>query len=550
MDLWLLPLSVIWFVISSSGSSKGHSGDGMLTAKASVTGVKLDDEHYQAGGQVQDQAAQLPSPYLQLPMFQHSRVPLVAKDHFSPLSGEGHEKLPSNIKEILLPVSPPVKKSRHSGGVRGVVIKCRVNKMEVRIPKRLLGDLSSHSHLAFGTCQANNFTKHYISFVYDVYECGSRRTIVNNRVAYANTLQYAPAITTGPIRRVIPFTLPITCHFNRFHYSYKIGYKPKVQTQKFFKSMTSRHAVYTLTPFDAHWRRLNASGGYAIGRPMYFEAEGPPMEIDGRLYIHSCHITANKSYTSEPRFAVIDNFGCMTDSKSSSESRFISYTRNAVRFSVGAFVFQGVTNKQMFMHCEMSVGGETPTESDKSCSYNHKTKRWDELHGLDLVCSCCESTCISPPAATNKMVSSGAWSVGSDAKGTSKMMPPQQPEKQPRSTVSPHEPEEDAQEMMLPLWPEKRQRATLSPHEPEENAQEMTPPLWPKKELRATASPLWPEEDMQEMLPPLFPEEEEREPENIQTIMDTGRPITASVEDDEQRGTEPRRIFEEIFGLN
>ncbi|XP_041963986.1 zona pellucida sperm-binding protein 3-like isoform X2 [Alosa sapidissima] len=520
MDVWLLPMYVIWSVILSSGSSKGHSGDSMPTANASASiGVELDAVHYRSGRQVQDQEAQLP---LQLPMFQHSRVPLVAKDHFSPISGERHEKLPNNIKEILLPVSPPFKKSRHSGGPRGVVIKCKVNKMEVRVPKRLLGDVPAHSHLAFGTCQANNFTKHYLSFVYDVYECGSRRTIVNNRVAYSNTLRYAPVVTMGPIRRAIPFTLPITCHFNRFHYSYKIGYKPKVQAQKFFKYMTSRQTVYTLTPFDAHWRRLNASDGYAIGRPMYFEAEGPPVEIDGRLYIHSCHITANKSLTSEPRFTVIDNFGCMADSKSSSESRFISYTRNTVRFSVDAFVFQGVTNKHLFMHCEMSVGGETPTVNDKSCSYNHKTKRWEELCGLDLVCSCCESTCISPPAATNRMVSSGAWSVESDARGTNKTMPPLRTE-QPRATVS-------------PLWPE-------------ESAQEIMPPLLTEKRPRATVSPLWPEENAWEM-PPLWPEEEEREPENVQAVMVTERPITASIEEEKVRETEPRRIFEEIFGLN
>ncbi|XP_048116073.1 zona pellucida sperm-binding protein 3d.2 isoform X1 [Alosa alosa] len=546
MDVWPLPMYVIWSVILSSGSSKGHSGDSMPTANASASiGVELDAVHYRSGRQVQDQEAQLP---LQLPMFQHSRVPLVAKDHFSPISGERHEKLPNNIKEILLPVSPPFKKSRHSGGPRGVVIKCKVNKMEVRVPKRLLGDVPAHSHLAFGTCQANNFTKHYLSFVYDVYECGSRRTIVNNRVAYSNTLRYAPVVTMGPIRRAIPFTLPITCHFNRFHYSYKIGYKPKVQAQTFFKYMTSRQTVYTLTPFDAHWRRLNASDGYAIGRPMFFEAEGPPVESDGRLYIHSCHITANKSLTSEPRFTVIDNFGCMADSKSSSESRFISYTRNTVRFSVDAFVFQGVTNKHLFMHCEMSVGGETPTVNDKSCSYNHKTKRWEELCGLDLVCSCCESTCISPPAATNRMVSSGAWSVESDVRGTNKMMPPLRTE-QPRATVSPLWPEESAQEIMPPLLTEKRPRATVSPLWPEESAQEIMPPLLTEKRPRATVSPLWPEEDAWEM-PPLWPEEEEREPENVQAVMVTERPITASIEEEKVRETEPRRIFEEIFGLN
>lgn len=177
MGFSLISMFFVWGVILSSGSSKGDSGDGPQTATASTTiGLKFDVRN-RSGRHFQGEEPLLSPEYLQLPMFQHSRIPLVAKEHFSPLSGEGNEKLPVNVREILLPISPPVKKTRHSGGPRGIVIKCRVNKMEVKVPKRLLGDAPSLSHLAFGTCQANNFTKHYLSFVYDVSECGSKRMV-------------------------------------------------------------------------------------------------------------------------------------------------------------------------------------------------------------------------------------------------------------------------------------------------------------------------------------------------------------------------------------
>ncbi|KAL2084483.1 hypothetical protein ACEWY4_020001 [Coilia grayii] len=483
MDLFLL-FSIIYASTLSCGYSNVLSGDNLPTANPSSFVELILDERYSSGGQLPEQEPVLPGPYLLLPMFQHSRVPLLAKEHFSPLNGEGNEKLPNDIKEMLVPVFPPVKKSRHSGGPRGIVIRCEVNKMEVRVPKRLLG-YAPFAHLTFGTCQPNNFTKHYMSFVYNVNECGSERSIVNNRVAYSNTLRYTPIVAMGPIKRVIPFTLPITCHFNRFHYSYKIGYKPKVETIKLYKPMTSK-SVYTLTPFDAQWRKLNASDGYAIGRPMYFEAEGPPMDRHQRLYIHSCHVTANKSHTSKPRFTVIEKFGCMIDSKTSSQSRFISYTRNTIRFSVDAFVFQGVSNKHLFMHCDMSLGSVTPTESDKSCSYNHKTKRWEELHGFDSVCSCCESTCGSSPTGTNKMVSSGSWSVESEVVGAGE-------------GISPAWAEGDEHEMTFPLWPEE--------------------------------------------------EEQVPEAIQVVTVTESKpEPITSPAE--VEKDIEPRRIFEEIFGFN
>lgn len=177
MGLYLISMFVVWVVILPSGSSKGDRGDGQQIATASTNIGQKFYVRNRSGRQVLEQEPLLSSSYLQLPMFQHSRIPLVAKEIFSPLSGEGNEKLPNNIREILLPVSPPVKKARHSGGPRGIVIKCRVNKMEVKVPKRLLGDAPSHSYLAFGTCLANNFTKHYLSFVYDVNECGSKRMV-------------------------------------------------------------------------------------------------------------------------------------------------------------------------------------------------------------------------------------------------------------------------------------------------------------------------------------------------------------------------------------
>ncbi|XP_014020901.2 zona pellucida sperm-binding protein 3 [Salmo salar] len=357
--------------------------------------------------------------YLELPVFQHSRVPLVDKEHFSPVRGTGHEQLPDKVRKILIPVYPTQKPSGPKSQSREVITLCNINKMFVQVKKNILGSGGSPSQLTLGTCQANKSTKDSLIFEYDLGLCGSKRSLVNNRVAYSNTLRYDPPKLKGPIRRAAPFTLRVVCHFNRYHYSYKIGYMLNV-VHKVSKPMKNRIRSM-LTARNAQWKRLAPSDGYSMGKPMYFQAEVPSMSKDGRLYVHSCNVTIKRSHSSTPQFAVIDNFGCMVESRNNSGSRFIPYKRNVVRFTMDAFLFQGMTAgqpepplrpQQLYMHCAMSVGRSVPSSTAKACTYDSAAGGWKELYGASSVCSCCESTCSSAvPSATTKMVTSKSWSV-------------------------------------------------------------------------------------------------------------------------------------------
>ncbi len=57
------------------------------------------------------------------------------------------------------------------------------------------------------------------------------------------------------------------------------------------------------------WRRLSPTEEYTIGHPMYFQADGPPLAADERLFVDSCYVTISSSYLSMPRFTVIENHG-------------------------------------------------------------------------------------------------------------------------------------------------------------------------------------------------------------------------------------------------
>ncbi|KAM3613970.1 uncharacterized protein V6R79_007757 [Siganus canaliculatus] len=386
----------------------------------------------------------LPPPYLHLPVSVDSKLPLVKKEFFSPAKGTGQEPLPKPVREILLPVrlntSPP------STSGLSVKTSCRLRKMHVQVPRSVLGAGDLRFQVKLGSCPASKFTTDYLYFEYGLDMCGTKRTAMNNQVAYSNLLQYEPPNLQGPIRRAAPFSLPITCYYNRYLYSYKIGYKPKMRMRKIPIEMRNGSKI-TLTPRNAQWERLSPSDQYMLGKPMYFQAEAFSAAHGERLYIQWCYVTPEKSYGSTPQFPVVKNFGCMIESKHN-RSRFIPHKISVVRFSVDAFSFKGMTGQRLYMHCSMSVGPSTPTSTAKSCNYDQKERRletffeimrktlwhnshvfipvfffffrWAELYGSYSVCSCCESDCSSDASMETQIISSRSWKIQHKARSMTK----------------------------------------------------------------------------------------------------------------------------------
>ncbi|XP_061884709.1 zona pellucida sperm-binding protein 3d.2 isoform X1 [Entelurus aequoreus] len=347
-------------------------------------------------------------PYLKLPVYVTSELPPREKLHLSPATGTGLEPLPGPVQGRLLPARPG--RNPRGPAEDSVRTLCKLDKMLVKVPKGILGGGEVKSEIKLGTCGAKKSSKNYVYFVSELSQCGTKRQILNGHVTYWNTLQYEPEMLQGLVRRTAPFTLPVACNYTRYQYSYKIGYLPKIRIRQIVKVMRNS-ANFILTPRNAQWERLSPWDQYVLGEPMYFEAEGPPMPDDMRLYLRSCYVTPDKSHTSAPQFAVVTNFGCMAESKYG-RSRFIAYKNNAVRFSVDAFLFRGMTNQQLHMHCSMSAESASPTPTAKSCNYDTHAARWVELYGSDWVCACCNSNCgPAAPAVRSMTSSSGGWMV-------------------------------------------------------------------------------------------------------------------------------------------
>ena len=118
----------------------------------------------------------LPPPYLHLPVFVDSNLPLVQKEHFSPARGSGQEPLPEAVRELLIPAARPGT-SPPSSSHEPVKSWCWRNKIHVLVERSLLGNGESKPQIRLGTCQFSNFTDKHLYFESDFDTCGTIRTV-------------------------------------------------------------------------------------------------------------------------------------------------------------------------------------------------------------------------------------------------------------------------------------------------------------------------------------------------------------------------------------
>ncbi|XP_067305658.1 zona pellucida glycoprotein 3d tandem duplicate 1 [Pseudorasbora parva] len=361
-------------------------------------------------------------PYHVFPMFQHVPAPLVDMELFRPFPGR--RQLPNLLTSLLIPqLNPQLTKVSPVRNARGVEVWCGYSKISVRINKNLLGFKSSPSSFHLGTCPVSRSDKLFLYFHYNLNDCDSSLTMLNGKIMYSNTLHFTPK-PQGAVIRAVPLTLNIQCLYNRFHYSYKIGFLP-VPRERMFHKIFERRAKFSISVCNERWEELEENRSFVLGEPMYFEVSAAHTSKDERIFVDSCYATASKDPKSTPQHNVIYNYGCMEDSRrQGSLSCFFQRQSNIIRFSVDAFLLPQVTGTQFYLHCTISVHNST-SPTAKSCTYNNKERRWDELYTDASVCACCDSTCeikatSSLPQVTQSLITSLPWIWDKGARSFSK----------------------------------------------------------------------------------------------------------------------------------
>ncbi|XP_044202142.1 zona pellucida sperm-binding protein 3 [Thunnus albacares] len=346
------------------------------------------------------------------------RIVSTSKDQKALFKPEkGSRPLPNSVKSMLLVTAAPETEGGQTTRRKLVEILCHVDRMYVRIRREVFKTTDAYKYLKLGTCPVNQGTKaHYYLLYLLKNDCGYKRESNADYLSISNVLRYNP---TGPILREMPFNIPLQCKYPRLFHSYKVGFYPILKGGTVYKALQPKSS-FMLTSQDASGNEITGAKTYTLGQLMYFEAKRPDNTAssgDQRMYINKCFMTASQDPNSSPKYAIIDNQGCMIDGKLNAQSKFLTgSSKMTQRFSVGAFIFKDTASssstQQLYMHCDISLGKLTPTPSSKACSYDPATKKWKELYGDDSVCACCESSCSSSqPRASRNMVSGPSWTV-------------------------------------------------------------------------------------------------------------------------------------------
>ncbi|XP_062841222.1 zona pellucida glycoprotein 3d tandem duplicate 1 [Trichomycterus rosablanca] len=308
-------------------------------------------------------------PYLLLPMFRQQPAPFTSKLLFRP--SVGRRVLPSTLENILIPQNLQEDQTRALpvSNDRGVEVWCGYSKVSVRVNLALLGFRSSAHQFRFGTCEVSRSDGSFIYFHYDLNDCGGLFSVMNEQLIYSNNLVYKPD-PHGFVIRSLPLILNIQCVYNRFHYSYKIGYIPDVGEHTFRKRLGTK-GVFSLSVYNEMWEKSSVNESFTLGQQMNFEASVDFTWKDQSIFVEACHATESNDPNSSPRYDLITNFGCLIDSKmTGSQSRFVLRQKNILRFSIDAFLFPQSTSEIFYLHCSLFVGNSAVSSTTKSCTYS------------------------------------------------------------------------------------------------------------------------------------------------------------------------------------
>ncbi|XP_035466775.2 zona pellucida sperm-binding protein 3 [Scophthalmus maximus] len=307
----------------------------------------------------------------------------------SPLSQLGpqrrHAPAPRSVR--------PAKIQSDVARLPDVSVTCSVSDLVVRVKPAFYGLGAEAQDLELGSgCRSNGVLRPYgdLLFTYPLTACGAVRQAPQGYLVYKFVLHYDPS----PKRPQSRIDVAIECRYQRNHHVYQLAVKPTWQTAVMHKRLRGRPSDFKIELMDDSWNKPAKLQVYQLGQRVNVQVSAPHLPSGGKLYISSCYATPFSDSQTTIKYTLIDNFGCMMDSKRDpGASQFIYRTDRTLQFSLRAFQFTTDPDTEVSIHCKLSVTSEALSPAHKSCTYGGN--RWKALTGDDSICACCDSQCVT-----------------------------------------------------------------------------------------------------------------------------------------------------------
>ncbi|XP_043941821.1 zona pellucida sperm-binding protein 3-like [Protopterus annectens] len=298
--------------------------------------------------------------------------------------------------------------------LRTVAVVCNEADLLVTVQKDFFGTghLVKEAELTLGSagCVPTSMNATTITFQYGLHECGSTLKMTSDYFVYSTSLLYSPT-TNLVIIRTNEAEVPIQCYYPRKDNVSSNAIQPTWIPYRSTLSSQQR-MTFSLRLMNDDWSTPRASREFYLGDVLHIEASvSTDNHVPLRLFIDSCVATLQEDESSNPKYSIIDNYGCLGDSKLTDSSSAFKSPRpqdNTLQFDLLAFRFFKESKHEIYITCHVKAVSisQVPDSTNKACSFIKPGNFWSAIEGVSNICSCCDARNCGP-ATRSKLKPSG-----------------------------------------------------------------------------------------------------------------------------------------------
>ncbi|CAB1441011.1 unnamed protein product [Pleuronectes platessa] len=278
-----------------------------------------------------------------------------------------------------------------------VAVECRERDAVVEVKRDLfgIGKLINPADLTLGTCPAFGEDQAAQVLIYqsDLSNCGSTLALTEDSLIYTFTLNYIPQSLPGSsVVRTSRAAVIVECHYQRKQDVSSLPLQPLWIPFSAVK-VSEEFLYFTLKLLTDDFNFERPSNMYFLGDTINIEATVEQFfHTPLRVFVNNCVATLSSDVSSFPRYAFIENNGCLVDARiTDSSSRFLDrHADNKLRFQLEAFRFQNVESGIIYITCQLEAPTAASgfTTDQRACSYVNGM--WREASGVNEVCESCD----------------------------------------------------------------------------------------------------------------------------------------------------------------